>query len=143
MTLIPLANLLQDNDALREVAKHWNRTGTGSPVILVLLLGVAVMLATAYYVWRWQMRRLRQPNSRALLKLAADRLGLSAVHRNLLWQIGRSAGLEPAVALVSPQLLVQMVHAGEQHGLDLTGRQMLQIGAILDTVSAATVQADR
>jgi len=135
--MLTLANLLRDNPALREIAERWGDKGAGSPSVFVLPLGVAVMIATAYYVWRWQTRLLREPNSRALLKLLAGRLGLNRAHRKLLWQLGRAAGLEPAMSLVSPELLTHLVHSGEQAGIHLTGRQTLEVGRILDAVASA------
>jgi len=133
-----LANLLKGhNPAVRRIADGVFRHGFGSPGILILLLGLLVLMLTAYYYWRWQLRRAGEPNSRAVLKLAADSLELAVVHRRLLWLLGRAAGLEPAMALVSPRLLIQMVRRGEQAGLELTGEQTLALGQILDAVSVA------
>ena len=133
----PPANLLDPaNPALRALEKVF-QTGPGSPAVLVLLVAVAAMTATAYYVWRWQQGKLGRPSSSALMNLIADRLGLSRSHRQLLWLLGRTADLEPAMALISPQLLVGLVHRAEKAGLSISPGQTRQISQILDAVSAA------
>ena len=133
-----LANLLKsDNPALRRIADGWVGDGPGGPGMLILLVGVVVLMLTAYYYWRWQKRCAQEPNARAVLRFAADTLDLSSAHRRLLWRLGRAAGLEPAVALVSPRLLIHLVRRSEQVGLELTGDQTLALGQILDAVSAA------
>jgi len=136
-----LANLLNNNnEALRELAKYMVKKGPGSPGMLVLLLGVIVMSATAVYMWRWLLRRQREPNSRALLRMAACEIGLSKDHCQLLWRLGQTGGVEPAIALVSPRLMVHLVDRSEKAGLHLNTQQVAKLGQILDAVTAAACQ---
>lgn len=109
-----------------------------SPVVLLIILAAALISASIYGAWRWQQRRAAQPSSRALLKRVCEQLNLPKGHRKLLWLLGTVAGLEPASALASPQLLTCLVTQAEQAGLHLSAGKTLQVGQILDVVSAAS-----
>jgi hypothetical protein len=113
-----------------------------SPVVLLVVAGAAIMSASVYGVWRWQQKRGREPSSRALLRLACDQLKLSTSQRRLVWLLGTVAALEPASALASPQLLTGLVDQAEQAGLHLSPARTLQVGQILDIVSAASTAAE-
>ncbi len=135
---VALANLLtKDHSKLRHAARNIVHGHRGSAAILLVLLAVAVVVATVYYVWRWQRRVAKEPGSRALLKLGAGQIGLKSAHCRLLCRLGRAAGLEPMVALVSPQLFTLMVQQGKEAGVKLTKEEGRQLSHILDTVSGA------
>ncbi len=134
-----LANLLDsENGAMAKLSEGLKRTGYGVPGAFCVFLGVLAAFAGAYALWRWRRREMLEPGPRTLLRHVADALGLPAEHRRLLWRLARQAGLEPAAALVSPQLLMQLVHDSEAAGLPLTGEERTEIASILDVVSAAS-----
>ena len=134
-----LANLTtSDNPAMNMISEGLKRTGYAVPGAFCVFLGVLLALAGAYALWRWRRREMLQPGPRTLLRRVADALELPPEHRRLLWRLARQAGLEPAAALVSPQLLMQLVHDSEAAGLPLTGEERTEIASILDVVSAAS-----
>jgi hypothetical protein len=134
-----LANLLtQDNSGLRDVAKHFNQSGYAAPYVALVLLSVLATLAAGYLLWNHRRRQMQQPGSRALLKRLGDMLGLAADHRRLLWKLGRAVELEPAAALVSPAMLIEMVHRIERRGEKLSAEQAAQVAEILDIVATAS-----
>jgi len=133
-----LATLLsRKNRVLRETSKYVFDGGHGSPVTLIVLVAVVTMLFTAYIVWRRQMRAIREPNSRALLKELAETLGLSGPQRRLLDRMGRAAGLEPAAALLSDHLLTYLHQRAENAGVTLTERETAHLGNVRQAVLAA------
>ena len=136
MTMM-LANLMRDNPALKELARHARDGGQGSPRILIVLLGIVVMAATGYYAWRWQMRLRREPDSRGLLRLLGDQIGLTPGHCRLLGFLGKATGMEPAIALVCPQMLMNMVQRAQEAGVHLAGKREQEMGQILDIVTWA------
>ena len=135
MTILGLTE--SGKEILRETSHVLRDGNLGSPLILIVLLGVVVMLTTAYYGWRWQRRMEEYVSSPQLLKMLGDSIGLAPIHYRVLRKLARAAKLEPASALISPQLLTQLVHRGEQAGLHLSSEETLRIGQILDTVAAA------
>jgi len=132
-----LANLFIGNSRFFEALRSFARQGPDRTTVVIVSLGLAVILASAYCGWRWAQRQSRRQDSRMLLKLLAEPIGLFGPHRRLLRRLGRAAGLEPAMALVSPQLLMHLIQRGEQAGVSLTRQQTLQVGQILDAVAAA------
>lgn len=137
MTATTLSVLALREDVLRRASEYFKSGDRGDPTWLILLAAVAVMTATAYYAWGWLRRLDKAPTSRTLLRLAADRVGLSAAERRLLWRIARAAGHEPAMALVSPSLLTHIVNCGTQAGRAISADQQRMIGRILDAVTVA------
>ncbi len=133
-------NLEALGKAFGAVSKSFSTEGRGSPAVLLIVFGAAVATLSIFAVWRWQQQIVREPSSAALLKMACDQLRLSSAQRQFLWLLGKTGGLEPAIALASPQLLTGMVHQAEQAGLELSPARTLQIGQILDIVSAASTE---
>lgn len=137
-----LANLLRDNPNLHAISKPFGEGGQGSPVILLVLLGLAVGVGAAYAWWKRVQRQKQCPSSGRLLKMLAEPMGMTPAHCRVLRQLAWSAGWEPATALLSPELLGQLLQAGRARGIELTAEQDHQVGQILDLIAAASVADD-
>ena len=136
-----LLSLAQSDDKTRylhQFSRYFGHDPSTMPSAVIILLVSTALLVVAYYLYTLRRRTAGYVGSRALLRLAGDRLGLSPAQRRLLWRLGRAADFEPAAALVSPQLLSHLLHRGEQAGLRLTPDENLLIGQVLDTVAAAS-----
>jgi hypothetical protein len=124
-------------NAFQAIRQSVRTEGRHSPIVLLIVVAAALISAMLYGMWRWGQQRTAEPSSWSLLNLACDQLSLSSSQRQLLWLLGRQAGLEPASALASPQLLAHLVEQAEQAGLRLSSSKTLQIGRIHDAVLAA------
>jgi len=133
-----LAVDLTREEVLRQMGRYvgGGPSDSGSSV-LILMLGAAVMIGTAYYVWQWQARVSRDVGSRALFRQMSASIGLNFRQRRLLWKMGKAANLEPSVALISPELLTQLIRRNEMGGLTLSARQAMSIGRIMELVVAS------
>lgn len=136
-----LAFGLLENPKLSEVSKSFNAGGHAAPYAALVLVSVLMVLAVGYLLWNHRRRQMQQPGPRALLKRLGDTLGLTAEDRRFLWRLGRAVDLEPAVALVSPAMLMEMVHRVERRGEKLSAEQSTHVASILDTVAAASSEA--
>lgn len=133
--MIPLAF----RDGVLEPLHGYFRSGdSGDSSWMVLLIALPVMIASGFYVWRWLRRMERNPSSRVLLRTLAERTGLSALQRRLVWRVARAAGMEPAAALLGPSVLTQMLRKAQREGLELSAEQTAQYNQLLDRVVASS-----
>lgn len=138
-----LANLLTpDNPAFKHLSDAFESQNQGSPTLLLILLGIAVLAGVATVYWRQVQQQRQQPGPRRLLKVLADEIGLSPQHRRLVSRLAWSAGWEPASALLSPGLLAQLLEESRRKGFQLTREQDRRMGEIFDIVNAAGNEPD-
>lgn len=137
MMISLLAQAAQDPSRLRQISEAFGDQGSrGSPAILLGILLIAIGVPLLWYAWRSAQRYEAEPSGRALLRDLGARVGLSGAQRRLLHRIGRAAGLEPALALISPSLLADLADRGRRNGLSLSGGDEQQLSHIRNRVTA-------
>ncbi|MFW6146639.1 MAG: hypothetical protein ACOC7R_04820 [Planctomycetota bacterium] len=133
-----LANVMtHDNPAMEVLSRAFRDTSPVSPLPGVIIFGLLAGVMGAYLLWRYWRRQRRAPGPRMLLGRAAGQLGLSAEQRRCLYRLGRRARLEPVAALVSPAMMMELVHRAEAREGKLGGDDARQVASMLDVVVAA------
>lgn len=135
--MMGLTLALTRDEVLRQMGHYVGGPSDSGSSILIIMLAAAVMIGTAYYVWNWQARVSRDVGSGALLGQMGTSIGLNLRQRRLLKKMGRAANLEPSVALISPQLLTELIRRSEMGGMKLSNRQMTLMGRISEIVAAS------
>jgi len=136
--MMPLANIMtRDNPAMDLLSRGIRNGAPISPVPGLIIFGLLAAVVTGYLLWRHLRRQRRSPGPRVLLGRAAGALGLSAEQRRCLARLGRQGQLEPVAALVSPQMMMELVGRAEARGGKLGPDEARQVASILDVVTAA------
>ncbi len=130
------------NDWFRTFLDGYQQAGSGSPAGLLLLAVLALSIGGLWCFARWYRLRRAEPTAPELLGRFAGQLGLTRADRQLLARLARAAQLEPAVVLVAPALLGELLARCQRQGVPLSARQSARLGHIRDVVTAAAAPAE-
>ncbi|NLF29928.1 MAG: hypothetical protein GX591_03470 [Planctomycetes bacterium] len=133
-----LANIMtEDNPWMETFARGMRNWSPVSPVPALIIFGLVAAIVIVCLVWCSIRRQRRAPGPRILLGRAGRLLGLSPAQRRCLMRLGRQAELEPAAALVSPRMMMELVGRAEARRGKLGADDARQVAGILDIVTAA------